>query len=101
MFRRDPFSLLNTCSSHDAFVYTYDELPVGWWSDRFFRPPLMAMPISMVVVAVMPVSMVMAPSPISGCPAVINASIPIPRSMDVIRPIVTADGDLHRLNGRY
>ena len=69
--------------------------------DRFSRPLLTAMPISTVVVAVMPVSMVIAPSPISGCPAVINASIPIPRSMDVIRAIVTADGYLQRVNGGY
>ena len=67
----------------------------------FFRPLLTAIPVSVVVVAVTPVSMVIAPSPMSWGPAVISASIPIPRSMDVIRPIVTADGDLHRLNGRY
>ena len=63
---------------------------------------LLAAIVSMVVVAVMPVSMVMVPSPIAWGPAVIIASIPIPRAMDVIRTVGNSHRDVHLcVNGRY
>ena len=53
------------------------------------------------VIAVVPMSMVMVPFPISRDPDVVNPSAPIAGAMDVIRLIVNPNGDLDCVNGWY
>ena len=45
------------------------------------------------VVTVVPISVVMTPSPIAWRPSVISPSAPIPRAMDVVRTIGNRDRD--------
>ena len=53
------------------------------------------------VVAVVPISVMMTPFPISRGPGVIDWSAPISRAMHVIRAIADPNGDFHCVNGRH
>src|SRR6266571_3500117 len=55
------------------------------------------------IVAVMPAFVVMVPFPVSWSPDVINSAVPVPRPVNIVRPIADPDRDVdcvHRWN-RY
>jgi hypothetical protein len=54
-----------------------------------------------LIVAMMPHFAVMVPFPVSRIPDVISSAIPVPRPVNIVRPITDPDGDVDCVNGRY